>query len=73
MLQEYKELNKIRRRSAILVALILHMIIGIIYVFRPDQEISEDGDKIIGGMGERATKTRSENSQNQAAVEDGGS
>ena len=47
MLQEYKELNKIRRRSAILVALILHMIIGIIYVFRPDQEISEDGDKIM--------------------------
>ncbi len=47
MLQEYKELNKIRRRSAILVALILHMIIGIIYVFRPDREISEDGDKIM--------------------------
>ena len=47
MLQGYKELNKIRRRSAILVALILHMIIGIIYVFRPDREISEDGDKIM--------------------------
>ena len=47
MLQGHKELNKIRRRSAILVALILHMIIGIIYVFRPDQEISEDGDKIM--------------------------
>ena len=47
MLQGHKELNKIRRRSAILVALILHMIVGIIYVFRPDRAISEDGDKIM--------------------------
>ena len=47
MLQGHKELNKIRRRSAILVALILHMIVGIIYVFRPDREISEDADKIM--------------------------
>ena len=47
MLQGHKELNKIRRRSAILVALILHMIVGIIYVFRPERAISEGADKIM--------------------------
>ncbi len=47
MLQQYTDFNKTRRRSAILVALILHMIIGIVYVLRPDREISEDKDHIM--------------------------
>ena len=46
MLQQYADLNKIRRRSAILVALILHLIIGILYVLRPHREISKDRDHI---------------------------
>ena len=46
MLQQYAEFNKIRRRSAILVALILHLIIGILYVLRPHREILKDRDHI---------------------------
>ena len=47
MFQQYREFNRIRRRSAILVAVILHMVIGIIYVLRPDRAISEGRDKIM--------------------------
>ena len=47
MLQRHAEFDKIRRRSAILVALILHLIIGILYVLRPDREVSEDKDHIM--------------------------
>ncbi len=46
MLQRYTESNKIRRRSAILAALILHLIIGILYVLRPDSEDFKDRDRI---------------------------
>ena len=46
MLQQYTELNKIRRRSAIMVALILHLIIGIIYVLTPRDEVVRDKDPI---------------------------
>ena len=46
MLQQYAEFNKIRRRAAILVALILHLIIGILYVLRPHREILKDRDHI---------------------------
>ena len=46
MLQRYTEFNKIRRRSAILVALILHLIIGIVYVLTPRDEVVKDRDHI---------------------------
>ena len=46
MLQQYTDLNKIRRRSAILVALIVHLIIGIIYVLTPRDEVVRDRDQI---------------------------
>ena len=46
MLQQYTDLNKIRRRSAILVALIVHLIIGIIYVLTPRDEVVRDRDHI---------------------------
>ena len=46
MLQRYTEFNKIRRRSAILVALILHLIIGIVYVLTPRNEVVRDRDHI---------------------------
>ena len=46
MLQQYTDLNKIRRRSAILVALIVHLIIGIIYVLTPRDEAVRDRDQI---------------------------
>lgn len=46
MLQQYTELNKIRRRSAIMVALILHLIIGIIYVLTPRDEVVRNKDPI---------------------------
>lgn len=46
MLQRYTEFNKIRRRSAILVALILHLIIGIIYVLTPRSEVVRGKDPI---------------------------
>ena len=46
MLQRYTEFNKIRRRSAILVALILHLIIGIVYVLTPRKEVVKDTDRI---------------------------
>ena len=44
--QQYKELNRIRRRSAILVALILHLILGIVYVFTPHKEVVKDREHI---------------------------
>ena len=47
MLQQYKQFNKIRRRSAILVALILHMIVGILYVLRPNREVGADKEHIM--------------------------
>ena len=47
MLQQYKEFNKVRRRSAILAALILHMIVGILYVLRPDREVAADKAHIM--------------------------
>ena len=46
MLQQYRELNKIRRRSAILVALIFHLIIGIVYVLTPRSEVIRDRDYV---------------------------
>ena len=46
MLQQYTDLNKVRRRSAILVAIILHMIIGIVYVLTPHREAVRDRDPI---------------------------
>ncbi len=46
MLRQYTKFNKIRRRSAILVALILHLIIGIIYVLVPRDEVVRDRDHI---------------------------
>ena len=46
MLQRYAKFNKIRRRSAILVALILHLIIGITYVLIPHKEMVKDRDGI---------------------------
>ena len=46
MLQQYANFNKIRRRSAILVALILHLIIGIVYVLTPRNEAVRDKDPI---------------------------
>ena len=46
MLQRYTELNKIRGRSAVLVALILHLIIGIIYVLTPRDEVVRNKDPI---------------------------
>ncbi len=46
MLQRYAKFNKIRRRSAILVALILHLIIGILYVLTPRDEVVRDRDHI---------------------------
>ena len=42
MRQRYTEFNKIRRRSAIMVALILHLIIGIVYVLTPRSEVVKD-------------------------------
>ena len=42
MRQGYTEFNKIRRRSAIMVALILHLIIGIVYVLTPRSEVVKD-------------------------------
>ena len=47
MLQRYTEFNKIRRRSAILVALILHLIIGIVYVLTPRNEAFKDKDHVM--------------------------
>ena len=46
MLQRYTEFNKVRRRSAILVALIVHLIIGIVYVLTPRNEVVRDKDPI---------------------------
>ena len=46
MLQRYAKFNKIRRRSAILIALILHLIIGIVYVLTPRKEVVKDRDHI---------------------------
>ncbi len=46
MLGRHTEFNKIRRRSAILVALILHLIIGIVYVLTPRKEVVKDRDQI---------------------------
>ena len=46
MLQQYAKFNKIRRRSAILVALIVHLILGIVYVLTPRSEVVEDRDHI---------------------------
>ena len=46
MLQRYTEFNKIRRRSAILVALILHLIIGIVYVLAPRNEVIRARDYV---------------------------
>ena len=46
MLQRYTEFNKIRRRSAILVALIVHLILGIVYVLTPRNEVVRDRDHI---------------------------
>ena len=46
MLQRYTKFNKIRRRSAIMVALILHLIIGIVYVLIPHKEVVKDRDSI---------------------------
>ena len=46
MLQQYAKFNKIRRRSAILVALIFHLIMGIVYVLIPHKEVVQDRDGI---------------------------
>ena len=46
MLQQYAKFNKIRRRSAILVALIFHLIMGIVYVLIPHKEMVQDRDGI---------------------------
>ena len=46
MLQQYAKFNKIRRRSAILVALIFHLIMGIVYVLIPHKEVVQDSKHI---------------------------
>ena len=46
MRRRYTEFNKIRRRSAIMVALILHLIIGIVYVLTPRSEVVKDRSHI---------------------------
>ena len=46
MLQQYAKFNKIRRRSAILVALIFHLIMGIVYVLIPHEEVVKDSEHI---------------------------
>ena len=46
MLRQYAKFNKIRRRSAILVALIFHLIMGIVYVLIPHKEMAQDRDGI---------------------------
>ena len=46
MLQRYTDFNKVRRRSAILIALILHLIIAIVYVLTPRKEVVSDKDHI---------------------------
>ena len=46
MLQQYAKFNKIRRRSAILVALIFHLIMGIVYVLIPHKEVVQDSEHI---------------------------
>ncbi|MCE2397111.1 VWA domain-containing protein [Candidatus Poribacteria bacterium] len=46
MLGRHTEFNKIRRWSAILVALIVHLIIGIVYVLTPRDEVVRDKDHI---------------------------
>ena len=46
MLQQYAKFNKIRRRSAILVALIFHLIMGIVYVLIPHKEVVKDSEYI---------------------------
>ena len=46
MLPQYAKFNKIRRRSAILVALIVHLILGIVYVLTPRDEVVRDRDHI---------------------------
>ena len=46
MLQQYAKFNKIRRRSAILVALIFHLIMGIVYVLIPHKEVVKDREHI---------------------------
>ena len=46
MLQQYAKFNKIRRRSAILVALIFHLIMGIVYVLIPHKEVVKDSEHI---------------------------
>ena len=46
MLRQYAKFNQIRRRSAIMVALILHLIIGIVYVLIPRDEVVKDRDHI---------------------------
>ena len=43
---QHTELNKIRRRSAIMIALIFHLIIGIIYVLTPRDEVVGNKDPI---------------------------
>ena len=46
MRQRYTDFNKVRRRSAILIALILHLIIGIVYVLTPRKEVVRHSDPI---------------------------
>ena len=46
MLRQYAKFNKIRRRSAILVALIFHLIMGIVYVLIPHKEVVKDSEHI---------------------------
>ena len=46
MLQQYAKFNKIRWRSAILVALIFHLIMGIVYVLIPHKEVVKDSEHI---------------------------
>ena len=46
MLQQYAKFNKIRRRSAILVALIFHLIMGIVYVLIPHEKVVKDSEHI---------------------------
>lgn len=44
--KEQIKLSKTRRRSALLISLILHMIVGIAYIFTPEKEDATDTDLI---------------------------
>ena len=44
--QVYVERRKVRRRSALFLSLILHMVVAIIYLFIPQKEVNQESDSI---------------------------